>query len=56
MYCFFFSLFGFVVLASLFYLCLGFFFVLHGWMSHNGSPKVKTGAIELVAVGHGYEQ
>ena len=46
---FFFCLFGFAVLASFFYCCLGFF-VLHGWMSHNGSPKVKMGDVELVTV------
>ena len=32
-----------------------FFFFLHGWMSHNGSPKVKMG-VELVVVEHGHGQ
>ena len=43
------SLFEFVVLTR----WLGFF-VLHGWMSHNGSSKVKMGAVELVATKHGH--
>ena len=49
----FFSLFGFVVLASSFYCSLSFFFFGFAWL-HNGSPKVKMGAVELVATGHGH--
>ena len=33
-----------------------FFFFLHGWMSHNGSPKVKMGAVELIAIEDGHGQ
>ena len=33
-----------------------FFFSLYGWMSHNGSPKVKMGVVELGAVEHGHRQ